>query len=74
MILNIVHSLITEKNSNEVRLSGRFGIFITIIACCLGLLICSDGRANEVVLLQDGNELICFSETEGKRVPLYYCE
>ena len=48
MILNIVHSLITEKNSNEVRLSGRFGAFVIIVSCCIGLLICSDGRAEDI--------------------------
>lgn len=48
MILNIVHSLITEKNSNEVRLSGRFGVFVIIVSCCIGLLICSDGRAEDI--------------------------
>ena len=48
MILRFVHWVITEKNNNEVRLSGRFGIVITIITCCVGLLVCSDGRANEI--------------------------
>lgn len=70
-ILKVVHCLITEDNSNEVRLSGRFGIVITIIVCCVGLLICSDGRAEDikcatVTAIETGEAILsCFDiETE----------
>ena len=62
-ILKVVHCLITEDNSNEVRLSGRFGI--------VGLLICSDGRAEDikcatVTAIETGEAILsCFDiETE----------
>ena len=79
-ILKITHLLITEKNSNEVRLSGRFGFVITIITCCVGLLICSDGKANtnwheqgfKLEISEDG-ELHCIDINTNKRVHLKNC-
>jgi len=79
-LLKIIHFLITEKNTNEVRLSGRFGFIIITIICCIGLLICSDGKANTnwheqgfVLITSEDGELHCIDTNNNQRVHLKNC-
>jgi len=58
-LINCVHYLITEKDNNECRLSGKFGIVLLVITFIIAMVLCSDGRADECACVTIENEAHC---------------